>query len=89
MTKMRSKEYYEKKLQKDGCLCEYEEIVCPHCFNRDDDPMSFSLEDDGDTEDEVECVHCRKLFDIKVKVEKTYTTTKTPICLLIVTEEEL
>jgi DNA-directed RNA polymerase subunit RPC12/RpoP len=75
---MRSKEYYEKKLQKDGNLCVYEEIVCPHCFQRDDDPMAFSLEDDGDTEDEVECRHCTQLFDIKVKVEKTYTTTKTP-----------
>ena len=71
---MRSKEYYEKRLQTYGCIEEPEAIICPHCFQKDDDPMAFALDDDGDEEEEVACEHCKKNFDIKVKIEKTYTT---------------
>lgn len=73
----RSKEYYEKKLQRDGSLCEYEQLICPHCFEQND-AMALCLDDDGDSEEDVECEECGKAFDIKVKIEKTYTTTKAP-----------
>jgi len=73
---MRSKEYYEKKLEANGCVEEYEAIICPHCFQKEDDPRSLSLDDDGDEENDFICQGCGKLMDIKVHVEKTYTTTK-------------
>jgi hypothetical protein len=71
---MRTKEFYEKRL-KDGKLTEWEEIICPHCFEPED-TNDFSLDDDGDEESDIECSHCGNLMDIKVKVEKTYTTTQ-------------
>ena len=73
---MRSKESYEKEMKRHNRIGEYEQIICPHCFQKDYDPMAFSLDDDGDTEEDVECEHCNKKFDIKVRVEKTYITTK-------------
>ena len=73
---MRSKEYYEKRMQTYGCIEEYETIICPHCFQKELDPGAFCLDDDGDKEDDIECEHCKKKFDAKVKVEKTYVTTK-------------
>lgn len=72
---MRSKEFYEKRL-KNGKISEYAAIICPHCFEQEDDPMQFSLDDDGDEETDIECEKCGKLMDIKVQVEKTYTTTQ-------------
>ena len=73
---MRSKEHYEKRMKTYGCVEEYEDIICPHCFQKEEDPTAFILDDDRDTEENVECQHCKQMFDIKVKVEKTYTTTK-------------
>ena len=73
---MRSKEYYEKKLEADGCVEEFEAIICPHCFQKEDDPRSLPLDDDGDEEENFMCQSCGEMMDIKVRVEKTYTTTK-------------
>lgn len=73
---MRTKDYYEKKIAAYGNISEYESIICPHCFEVEDDPMAFSLDDDGDFEEDVVCEKCGQKFDIKVRVEKTYTTKK-------------
>lgn len=76
---MRSKERYEEEMRKHNRIEEYEEIICPHCFHKDVDPMAFDLDDDGDTEDGVECEYCKKIFNIKVQIEKTYTTVRVEV----------
>ena len=76
---MRSKESYEKELGRHNRIDEYEEIICPHCFHKDADPTGYSLDDDGDTEEGVECGHCKKIFNIKVQIEKTYTTVRVEV----------
>jgi hypothetical protein len=68
-------ERYARQLNH-GTLHQQPCIVCPHCFAEDHDPSAYCLDDDGDTEDYVECESCGKLMDITVHVEKTYTTTK-------------
>jgi len=79
---MRSKESYEKEYSKHSQIDEYEQIVCPHCYQKFDDPTDLSLNYDGDDEEGVECEHCQKKFNVKVQVEKTYITTR------VVEEEE-
>lgn len=69
-------EFYKKTLEKEGFVLEVEAIVCPHCFQKDNEPADLDLDDDGDEEECVNCEHCGKDFSVKVRVEKTYTTKK-------------
>jgi DNA-directed RNA polymerase subunit RPC12/RpoP len=73
---MRSKEYYEKRFEKDNEVSELEEVVCPYCFlAQDDEPSVFCLERDRDRED-IECEHCKEKFRAEAEVQTTIKTTR-------------
>lgn len=74
---MRSKEYYEKKFNDNNEVCELEEVVCPYCFQaQDDEPSAYGLERNGDRE-EIKCHHCDETFTAKAHVEiSVYTSRK-------------
>ena len=73
---MRSNDSYEREMCMSGQIVAYQQIICPHCFQEYGDNLWLCLVDDLDSEKGVVCEHCRKKFDIKVRVEKTFTTTR-------------
>lgn len=47
-------------------------IICPYCDY--EDPDSWELESEFD--DEYECAHCGKIFEVSQNIEITYTSKK-------------
>ena len=70
---MRTPEYYERFAQEDGSTFLESEMVCPYCYQEQQDLFDISgAYEDGDGE--TICQYCEKEFEFDTRVEITWST---------------
>ena len=64
---------YEAELKAYGEIAD-SLVVCPHCFQEDEDAWEYNLPDGGSTE--VTCGGCERKFHVACSITVDYTTKK-------------